>query len=154
MDKHVLGAPRANLERMQQKFANNPNAQEAIAGHTLNSLKDKAGVKSDNSGFAQNGYNNQVKKLSDKLDLLVGPDMATRAQDLGKTALDVQKFPDAHTVATANSPVVAMARKAAEMKLQGVTGGFGMPVLRHLFPDKTAERALAPGAGLDYQPHP
>lgn len=151
MDKYVVGAPRANLARIQEKFSGNPNMQEAIAGHTLNTLKEKAGVKGDNTGFVQNGFNNHIAKLKDKLDLLVGPDMAQRVQELGETARDVQKYPEAHTVNTSNSAIVHAARQAAELGLQAKTGGFGMPILRSIFPDKVAERALAPGAGLDYR---
>lgn len=155
MDKYVVGVPRESLARIQAKFADNPTMQEAIAGHTLNTIRDKANADVDSNSFVQNGYNNQVKKLSDKLDLLLGPERAQTIKDLGETAADVQKYPTGHNINTSNTAVTDAVRRLGEHALQAKTGGFGLPMLRGLMPDHVAKRALAPGAGLDYvEPKP
>lgn len=150
MDKYVLGAPRATLARIKEKFADNPDMQEAIAGHTLNTLKDKARADVENKSFAQDPYNNQVKKLSDKLDLLLDPATLKKVTDLGETARDVQKYPTGHAVNVSNSTLEA-ARRMGEHAIQMKTGGLGVPLLRSILPDQIARRALKPGAGLDYR---
>jgi len=151
MDKYILGAPRAALARIKEKFGDNPDMQEAMAGHTLNTLKDKARADVDNKSFLQDSYNNQAKKLSDKLDLLLDPATLQKVTDLGETARDVQKYPTGHAVNVSNTEVARAARQMGEAAIQMKTGGLGMPILRSILPDQIARRALKPGAGLDYR---
>lgn len=160
MDKYITGAsvPNEDIARVQEKFSGNADMQEAIRGHTLNTLKEKAGVNSQNEGFKQHGFNSTVDALEKrrKLDLLLGPETAQRVRDLGNVAQDIQVRPESHTVNASNSAVElkSAARSAAEHVIQAKTAGFGMPILRSIFPDKSAaemaERALKPGAGLNY----
>lgn len=160
MDKYVTGAnvPNADVAKIQEKFGNDSDVQEAIKGHVLNTLKEKAGVNSQNVGFHQHGYNSTLDTLDKKrkLDLLLGPDVAQQARDLGNTAQDIQVRPEAHTVVSSNSSLDLRnaGTKLAEHAIQAKTAGFGMPILRAIFPDKSAaelaERALKPGAGLNY----
>lgn len=160
MDKYVTGAnvPNEDIARIQEKFGGDSDVQEAIKGHVLNTLKDKAGVNSQNVGFHQHGYNSTLDTLDKrrKLDLLLGPDVAQQARDLGNTAQDIQVRPEAHTVNASNSAVElkSAAKSIAEHAIQAKTAGLGMPILRSVFPDKSAqqlaERALKPGAGLNY----
>lgn len=160
MDKYVTGAnvPNADVAKIQEKFGNDSDVQEAIKGHVLNTLKEKAGVNSQNVGFHQHGYNSTLDTLDKKrkLDLLLGPDVAQQARDLGNTAQDIQVRPEAHTVVNSNSSLDLRnaGTKLAEHAIQANTAGLGMPILRSIFPDKSAaemaERALKPGAGLNY----
>lgn len=158
MNDHVLNAPRADVETMQQKFKNNPDMQEAIAGHALNALKDASGLNAENKGFKQHGYNKALKKMSDKADLLFDPQTSQKLADLGAVAHDIQVPPIGNSVNYSKSGVlINAARKlggAAEHAVNSATFGIGGTIGRGLLPDMASKNfvknALKPGAGLDY----
>lgn len=156
MNDYVMNAPRADLETMQSKFKDNPDMQEAIAGHALNTLREKAGIRpTENTGeFKQHGYNSALQKMSDKTDLLFSPDTAQRVRDLGQTASDINRAPVGDSINRAKSGILV---KAAAAKL-AQHAGMSHPLIglaRSFIPDTTnadfAKRALAPGAGLTYK---
>jgi hypothetical protein len=157
MNDHVLNAPRADLETMQAKFKNNPEAQEAIAGHALNTLKEAAGINADNKGFKQHGYNKALKKMSDKTDLIFDPQTSQKLTDLGAVASDIQVPPPGHSVNYSKSGVIGIAAMkgldAAEHLANKATFGMGGTLARSFLPagEDIAARALRPAAGVTYK---
>jgi hypothetical protein len=165
IQKHIVNGSAADLEQLQKRFADNPEAQGVIATAPLNYLKKRAGIDPyENRGdFSQNGYNKALAELRPNLDSLVSPEIKQRVLDLGDVAYKAKHQPDGATPNRSGSALELIrhnagnaAKSAAQMAMDVKSGGLTHGLVNKIFPDKThaafVQDAFKPGAGLDYVP--
>lgn len=165
IQKHIVNGSAADLEQLQKRFANNPDAQEVIAAAPLNYLKKRAGIDPyENRGdFSQKGYNTALAEVRPNLDYLVSPEIKQRALDLGDTAYLAKHQPKGATPNRSGSALELIrhnagnaAKGGAQMLMDVKSGGLTHGLVNKLLPDKThaalVQDAFKPGAGLDYVP--
>jgi len=149
LDKYVLQAPRANVERVMEKF--DADAQQAVAAHTLSAVR-KAAV--GNTGkITPSGYNGALAKYDPKLDLLLSPETQESLESLGRVVHNAKVAPPGNFVNYSKSGVIrnaatGAARELGEAAINAKTFGMGVPVLKNIAENSFAKRSLAPGAGL------
>lgn len=149
LDKYALGAPKANLDLMMQKL--DPEAQQAVASHTLSTIRDAAIT--NNGKVSANGYNGAVQKYGPKLNSLVGADTVENLESLGRVITNAKVPPEGHFVNYSKSGVLRNAATGVAQEIGGAalnakTMGLGMPIVKGVAERSFAKRVLAPGAGL------
>jgi hypothetical protein len=163
VQKYVVNGNKADLEAMQQKFANDPEAREVIAAAPLNFLKKKAGIDPyENEGdFRQSGYNSALNELRPNMDYFFSPEIAQKVQDLGQVARWVKKGPSGESANRSGSALELMRQGAADLGKKGVSGfikakTLGLVDLDKMFKARQHEAfvkdAFSPGAGIDWKP--
>lgn len=156
--KYVLGGTKEGLKRMQEKFADDPDASGTIKASALNYLKNKAGIDAyTNTGnFSQAGYNKARAELEPRMDQLVDPQTAQHIRQLGNVARYQQMQPKGSYVNNSNTLVGALANRGKnfiEDMANTATPGFRIGTAARDALTKHSEaqeiqRALEPGAGL------
>lgn len=149
LDKYVLQAPRANVERVMQKF--DPETQQAVAAHTLGAIR-KSAVGSTGK-ISPPEYNSAVSKHAPKMDLLLKPETQESLEELGRVIHNAKVAPPGHFVNYSKSGVISnaahgVAKPLVEGAINAKTFGMGVPVLKGIAESNFAKRSLAPGAGL------
>ena len=149
LDKYVLQAPRANVERVISKF--DPDAQQAVASHTLSTIR-KSAVGSTGK-ISPAGYNSAVAKYDPKLDLLLNPETRESLESLGRVIHNAKVAPPGNFVNYSKSGVISnaahgVAQPLAEAAINAKTFGMGVPVIKGIAENNFVKRSLAPGAGL------
>lgn len=133
VQKYIVGAPRAHLERMMGNLAGDELAMETVRAAPFNYLKQKAGIDPyrNEGDFSQHGYNRALAEVMPKLDLMVGEELAEQAQRLGRVAYDVKGAPAGSFPNRSNTFVAAAAEKAkgiAEQSANTLIGANIVPV--------------------------
>lgn len=133
VQKHIVGAPRAHVERMLGTLAGDELAMETVRAAPFNYLKQKAGIDPyrNEGNFSQQGYNRALADLMPKLDLITGEDLAEQAQRLGRVAYDVKGEPAGSFPNRSNTFIAASAEAAkglAERSANTLIGGNIVPV--------------------------
>ena len=153
LDKYTLGtAAKANVDRLLSKL--DPEAQQAVAAHALNEIRDRAIT--PNGMVSPNGFNAAMEKYGPKLESLVQPETKESLESLGRVITNAKVPPPGHSVNYSKSGVVMMARGTArglgEAALNAKTFGLGVPMIKGIAENNFAKRSLAPGAGLTKLP--
>lgn len=149
LDKYVLQAPRANVERVMGKF--DPDAQQAVAAHTLSAVR-KAAV--GNTGkITPAGYSGALAKYDTKLDLLIGPETQESLESLGRVVHNAKVAPPGHFVNYSKSGAIrnaatGVAMELGEKAIDAKTLGMVVPGVKKVMEANFVKRSLAPGAGL------
>lgn len=133
VQKYIIGAPRAHVERMLGSLSSDDLAMETARAAPFNYLKQKAGIDPyrNEGNFSQHGYNRALAELMPKLDLLAGEDLAEQAQRLGRVAYDVKGEPAGSFPNRSNTFIAASAEAAkglAERSANTLIGGNIVPV--------------------------
>lgn len=133
VQKFIVGAPRAHVERMMGHLAGDELAMETVRAAPFNYLKQKAGIDPyrNEGDFSQHGYNRALAEVMPKLDLMVGAELAEQAQRLGRVAYDVKGAPAGSFPNRSNTFVAAAAEKAkgiAEQSANTLIGANIVPV--------------------------
>jgi hypothetical protein len=159
--KYVISGNKANLDLMQQKFANDPEATGTIQASALNYLKSKAGVDpyTNTGNFSQAGYNKARAELEPRMDSLLDPNVADQVRTLGNVARYTQAQPRGSFVNNSNTFTAAAAEHAkgvvegaANYMAHGVpVGTWARKAIQGKADQATINRALEPGAGLANQ---
>ena len=159
VQKYIVGAPRAHVERMLGNLANDDLAMETVRAAPFNYLKQKAGIDPyrNEGNFSQHGYNRALAELEPKLDLMAGEDLAEQARRLGRVAYDAKGEPAGSFPNRSNTFIAAtaeMAKGLAERSANTMIGGNIVPVgtwAREKLNARTAAREqkerLRPAAG-------
>lgn len=162
VEKYVLGGTKAGLREMKSKFANDPEASGTITASALNYMKKRAGIDAyTNTGnFSQSGYNKARAELEPHMDELLDPETAENVRKLGNVARYQQMQPRGSYVNNSNT-FTAGAAKLAEHAANLVPLPMGVKLgssISKVFEGNNAaarvQRALKPGAGLDYRNKP
>lgn len=153
LDKYALQAPKANVDQLMEKL--NPEAQQAVAAHTLSTIRNAAIGKT--SVVAASGYEGAVSKYGTKLDSLISPETRESLDSLGRVIHNVKVAPPGHFVNYSKSGVISnaaheVAQPIGEAVVNAHTLGMGVPVIKNIVNNKFAKRSLAPGAGLKNRP--
>lgn len=162
VQKHLINGSQADLERLQQRFAGNDDAQEVIQAAPLNYIKKRAGIDAyDNSGdFRQQAYNSAVNELRPNMPYLLRPETAQKVSDLGEVARLAKKQPEGAVPNRSGSAIelirdnaVSGGKGALQTALDTKTLGLTHGLVGRMFPDKThakfVERNFKPGAGIN-----
>lgn len=157
VQKFVIGAPRDQVALMKSNLADNPVAQQTMGVATVDHLRRSAGVDDmGNGNFSQANYNKQLQALGPKIRQLVSPSTAETLEQLGNVARYTQAQPRGSFVNNSNTLVGSLAEHGAgvlEHIANAKTGGIGGTLVRGALNKRAAQaaaqRALAPGAGLD-----
>lgn len=133
VQKYIVGAPRAHVERMLETLASDELAMETVRAAPFNYLKQKAGIDPyrNEGNFSQHGYNRALAELTPKLDLLAGEELAEQAQRLGRVAHTVKGEPAGSFPNRSNTFIAATAEAAkglAERSANTLVGGNIVPV--------------------------
>lgn len=149
LDKYVLQAPRANVERAMGKF--DSDAQQAVAAHTLSAIRKSA---VGNTGkISPAGYSSAVSKYDPKLDLLINPETQESLESLGRVIHNAKVAPPGHFVNYSKSGAIrnaatGVAQELGQAAINAKTFGMGVPIIKGIAENNFAKRSLAPGAGL------
>ena len=149
MDKYVLSAPRAQLERTMSKLS--PEAREAVASHTLSTIRQSA--VGSTGKISPSNYNRAVSKYDPKLDLLINPETQESLESLGRVIHNAKVEPPGGFVNYSKSGVISnaahgVAGELGQAALDAKTFGMGSKIIRGFTENSFAKRSLAPGAGL------
>lgn len=159
VQKYIVGAPRAHVERLMGTLAGDELAMETVRAAPFNYLKQKAGIDPyrNEGNFSQHGYNRALAELMPKLDLLAGEELAEQAQRLGRVAYDVKGEPVGSFPNRSNTFIAASAEAAkglAERSANTLIGGNIVPVgswarekLDARIAKKESKERLRPAAG-------
>jgi len=133
VQKYIVGAPRAHVERLMGNLSGDELALETVRAAPFNYLKQKAGIDPyrNEGNFSQHGYNRALADLMPKMDLLAGEDLAEQAQRLGRVAYDVKGEPAGSFPNRSNTFIAASAEAAkglAERSANTLIGGNIVPV--------------------------
>jgi len=133
VQKYIVGAPRAHVERLMGNLAGDDLALETVRAAPFNYLKQKAGIDPyrNEGNFSQHGYNRALAELMPKLDLLAGEELAEQAQRLGRVAYDVKGEPAGSFPNRSNTFIASTAEAAkglAERGANTLIGGNIVPV--------------------------
>jgi hypothetical protein len=133
VQKYIVGAPRAHVERMIGNLASDDLAMETVRAAPFNYLKQKAGIDPyrNEGNFSQHGYNRALAELMPKLDVMVGEELAEGAQRLGRVAYDVKSEPAGSFPNRSNTFIASTAEAAkglAERSANTLLGGNIVPV--------------------------
>lgn len=133
VQKYIVGAPRAHVERMMGNLAGDELAMETVRAAPFSYLKQKAGIDPyrNEGNFSERGYNRALAELTPKLDLMVGEEMAEQAQRLGRVAYDVKAEPVGSFPNRSNTFIAATAEAAKGLAERGANtflGGNIVPV--------------------------
>ena len=151
LDRYALQAPKANVDRMMGKL--DEDAQQAVASHTLSTIRKSAIPASGNVTPA--GFNSALAKYSPKLNSLIQPETQESLESLGRVISNAKTPPPGHFVNYSKSGVIMnAAQDLGGSVLNAKTLGMGVPILKNIAGNALAKRALAPGAGLTKLPTP
>lgn len=133
VQKYIVGAPRAHVERMLGTLGADDLAMETVRAAPFNYLKQKAGIDPyrNEGNFSQHGYNRAISELMPKLDLLAGDELAEQAQRLGRVAYDVKGEPAGSFPNRSNTFIASTAEAAKGFVERGantLVGGNIVPV--------------------------
>lgn len=159
VQKYIVGAPRAHVERMLGTLAGEDLAMETVHAAPFNYLKQKAGIDPyrNEGNFSQHGYNRALAELMPKLDLLAGEELAEQAQRLGRVAYDVKGEPAGSFPNRSNTLIAATAEAAKGLAERGANTLIGQNIVpvgswaREKLSARTAKREsrerMRPAAG-------
>lgn len=147
LDKYALGtAPKANLDRMTAKL--DPEAQQAVAAHTLSAIR-KGAIPASGT-ITPTGFGNALAKYGPKLDSLISPETQESLESLSRVVSNAKTPPPGHFVNSSKSGVIVNAAQGfGEAALNAKTFGMGVPIIKNLSEGSWVKRTLKPGAGLD-----
>jgi hypothetical protein len=133
VQKYIVGAPRAHVERLISNLSADELALETVRAAPFNYLKQKAGIDPyrNEGNFSQHGYNRALSELMPKMDLLAGEELTEQAQRLGRVAYDVKGEPAGSFANRSNTFIAASAEAAkglAERSANTLLGGNIVPV--------------------------
>jgi hypothetical protein len=101
----------ADVSALRRSLAGSPEALDAVRGHIVNHLKDRALNKaSDEIGtFSQSAYNNAVKEIGDrKLAAFFSPEEIAQLRQVGRVASYLQVQPKGSAVNNSNTASAAL----------------------------------------------
>lgn len=159
-DSYVIKAPRSNAALMRQRLADNPQASQTIAAGTLDHLRGSLKPDAETGKFNQASYNNSIKALKPRLDILLDPEIAYQVEALGKYAKNAQTDVRGAYVNSSNTLTGALAEKAkggAELLTNYAFGGLpvgtgirkvGGAAAEAIGSKKAAKKATETGAGM------
>jgi len=152
-------ATRDNVALMRRNLASNPEASQTMSVSAIDELRDAAGISPNGDGkFGQARYNAKLNQFKPKLQSLLPPAVAEKAQNIGDYARWIKEQPEGNTINNSNTlsgAIAAGAGKLATSVLNVKTGGwasvpieyikgkFGEAALKHKL-----ETATAPLAGV------
>lgn len=159
IQKFVINGKKNDIDTMVRHLGEDSQAREVMAAGVVNWLKSKAGILPDGSGaFSQKGFNKALSSIDPKILAIVGPEVNTQLQALGKTARNIQERPAGGYVNESNTFVSGLAEKAksgAELGLNYTLGGGVVPVgtmartaVHNVKEAAKVKQALKPGAGV------
>lgn len=175
VQKFIVGAPRDDVETMRQNLAGNDTATQTMGVAALDHLSrqtlgkelpnaldvDSNGNAKATANFSQANYGKNVETMAPKFGSLFEPDTAETLSKIGNVARNTQfqgrgsAFNNSGTfVAQAGEHAANLAEAAgnATLMAHGVPIP-GVSILRKVAQNrsaaKTAQKSLAPGAGLD-----
>lgn len=164
VQKYIVGAPRAHVERMLETLAGDELAMETVRAAPFNYLKQKAGIDPyrNEGNFSQHGYNRALAELTPKMDLLAGEELAEQAQRLGRVAHTVKGEPAGSFPNRSNTFIAATAEAAkglAERSANTLIGGNIVPVgswarekIDARIAKKVSKERMRPAAGVLAKP--
>jgi len=106
-NRYVLNAPREHVQLLQDNIGDNPEVKQALAGGTVNFLKQRAGITGENNGnLSQAGYNRALQSVRPKLDLLADQSTVDHLNTLGDVARYTQFQPRGKSFNNSGTEVV------------------------------------------------
>jgi len=150
LDKYAISksAPKSQVKLMMGKL--DPEAQGAVASHTLNTIRKSAiNAKGD---VLPAGYNNVLKKFDEtgKLPSLINPATEESVRSLGNVINNAKAAPPGSSIAPKSGVIVRDALHGAfEHAANAKTAGAYGFVKKVLTGDKFAKSATAHGAGIE-----
>lgn len=153
IEKYVVRAPRAALERMRENLVGDPVAQELMASGVMNYLKQKAGIDLErNTGnFTPAGYSRALGDIRAKLDVILTPEQMDRVEAIGNVAHNLIQQPKGSYVNNSNTLTGAMDETAmGVLEKIPVVGGAARRVVEGQRETKFIRQATKPGAGITY----
>jgi len=160
IQKFVINGKKNDIDTMVRHLGEDSQAREVMAAGVVNWLKSKAGILPDGSGaFSQKGFNKALSSIDPKILAIVGPEVNSQLQTLGRTARNIQERPVGSHVNESNTFVAGMAERAKSGAEKGLNllglGKYGIPVgtmarsvVHNVKEAGKVKQALKPGAGV------
>ena len=160
IQKFVINGKKNDIDTMVRHLGEDSQAREVMAAGVVNWLKSKAGILPDGSGaFSQKGFNKALSSIDPKILAIVGPEVNSQLQTLGRTARNIQERPVGSHVNESNTFVAGMAERAKSGAEKGLNllglGQYGIPVgtmarsvVHNVKEAGKVKQALKPGAGV------
>lgn len=158
VQRFVIGGTRDDLARMRATIGNNESAAQTMGVSALDYLRDQARLSPTYEGnFATASYAKALNRLSPSLRSLLPPDVVEQLEQLGRVASYTTAQPRGSFVNNSNT-FTAAAADTAKSAVEGVANvaAGGVPIgtwarkgLEGRQTRRQAERAMAPGAGLE-----
>ena len=159
IQKFVVNGKKADIDTMVNHLGTDSVARETMAAGIVNWLKNKSGIVNDQGNFSQAGYNKALQSIDPKILAIVGPEVNSQLQTLGRTARNIQERPVGSHVNESNTFVAGMAERAKSGAEKGLNllglGQYGIPVgtmarsvVHNVKEAGKVKQALKPGAGV------